>query len=550
MYQMNQLTFFLSLAASLHASIISRQEPGPAVTIQSGTFKGNSSGVLDGFYGIPYATPPVGPLRLKPPTPLTRKFPDFDATRTPPACTQHGNPTDKLAKMLPIKTPEVTGQEDCLTLDIVRPSGVKKGDKLPVFFWIFAGGFTFGYSTQNKGDSLVKKSVQMKKPMIFVSINHRLNMFGFLGGKEIAAEGLGNLGLLDQRMALEWVKANIAEFGGDPTRVTIGGASSGAMSAVYQMMAYDGKHADLFRGVISESGSPISTGSLADGSGQLVYDTIVKDSGCAGTLNTLECLRSADYTKLTSALAKMPESIPGHPFILTFFPRVDGKVLTANMEDALSAGKVAKVSIISGAEDDEGTGFGLLVGRNLNFPSDLSQKLKHLMPAMTAPQLEKLLAVYHSEDVTRGSPFNTGYFNVLSPFYKQFSAIMGDVVFQAPRRLLSRSTQSLMPSFGYIDRGSKGLPYIGSVHANELTSVFGKISGARTNDFQSRWISFVNTLDPNSPGLPRWERYGAEGGQVLEFNDLGSSGTIPDDFREDGTNFLIENIKDLRIIAP
>ncbi|EGG06827.1 putative carotenoid ester lipase precursor [Melampsora larici-populina 98AG31] len=550
MYKVVQFTCLIGLVASLHASIISPRASGPAVTIQSGTFKGNSSGVIDAFYGIPYAAPPLGPLRFKPPTPLTRNFPDFDATRQPPACTQHGNPAGKLTKMLPIKVPEVTGQEDCLTLDIIRPSGVKKGDKLPVFFWIFAGGFTFGFSTQNKGDNLVKKSVEMKKPMIFVAINHRLNMFGFLGGKEIAAEGSGNLGLLDQRMALEWVQANIAEFGGDPTQVTIGGASSGGMSVVYQMMANGGNHKNLFRGVISESGSPISAGRLADGSGQSVYDTIVKDSGCAGTPNTLECLRSADYTKLTTAMAKMPESVPGYPFILTFFPRIDDKFLTSSMEDALSSGKVAKVSIISGAEDDEGTGFGILLGTKLNLPDDLSNKLKHLMPAMTAPQLDKLLTLYHSDDVTQGSPFNTGYFNVLSPFYKQFSAIMGDVVFQAPRRLLTRSTQAVMPSYGYIDRGSKSLPYLGSAHASELTAVFGQMPGPRTNDFQSRWISFVNALDPNSAGLPRWERYGSGGGQVLEFKDLGSSGTIPDDFRADGTNFVIENMKALRIIAP
>lgn len=90
----------------------------------------------------------------------------------------------------------------------------------------------------------------------------------------------------------------------------------------------------------------------------------------------------------------------------------------------------------------------------------------------------------------------------------------------------------------------------GSVHAGELTAVFGKLSSLRTNDFQSRWVSFITNLDPNYPGLPRWETYGPEDGQVLEFKDWGSSRTIPDTFRSDGMNFIIQNLKNFRLIAP
>lgn len=120
----------------------------------------------------------------------------------------------------PFFTPLV-GQEDCLAISVQRPAGTKAGDKLPVLFWIFGGGFEFGASNTYDGSSLLTEGSLRKQPFIFVAVNHRTNGFGFMPGKEILAEGSANAGLLDQRIGLEWVADNIKPFRGDPSKVII-----------------------------------------------------------------------------------------------------------------------------------------------------------------------------------------------------------------------------------------------------------------------------------------------------------------------------------------
>ncbi|CRK37527.1 hypothetical protein BN1708_007394, partial [Verticillium longisporum] len=136
---------------------------------------------------------------------------------------------------------KVTGQtEDCLSITVARPEGTKADAKLPVLYWIFGGGFELGWSSMHDGTGLIKHGVDLKKPFIFVAVNYRVAGFGFMPGKEILADGSSNLGLLDQRMGIEWVADNIASFGGDPSKVTIWGESAGAISVFDQMALYDG----------------------------------------------------------------------------------------------------------------------------------------------------------------------------------------------------------------------------------------------------------------------------------------------------------------------
>lgn len=256
--------------------------PSPQATVA-----GSSALGVDSFKGIPFAQPPVGQLRLKPPQPLTSAIGKVDGTAAPRACPQfffsvdrNAFPTNVLGTLLntPIFQAATNAGEDCLTINVQRPAGIKADAKLPVLFWIFGGGFELGSSAMYDGTSLVAESVAQGKPIIFVAVNYRVGGFGFMPGKEILADGSSNLGLLDQRLGLQWTADNIAAFGGDPEKVTIWGESAGAISVMDQMMLYDGdinyKGKPLFRAGIMNSGSIVPADPVDCPKGQAIYDTV------------------------------------------------------------------------------------------------------------------------------------------------------------------------------------------------------------------------------------------------------------------------------------
>lgn len=220
----------LPLFGLLATSLASPIQTGPSVTIRNGTVIGRSNNHIDSFMGIPYVKPPVGNLRLRAPQPFDTPFGTVILPETPDACVNMdmsspdttGLP-EEAAEVIKHLSANFTGpsSENCLTLNIQRPSGTKPGTKLSVLFWIHGGGFELGTAQWYDGTAIVNKSVQGGQPIIFVGVQYRLNAFGFLNGKELQQEGATNLGLRDQRKAMEWVAENIAAFGGDPSKVTI-----------------------------------------------------------------------------------------------------------------------------------------------------------------------------------------------------------------------------------------------------------------------------------------------------------------------------------------
>ncbi|OQD88606.1 hypothetical protein PENSOL_c069G00251 [Penicillium solitum] len=181
---------------------------------------------IDKFNGIPFALPPTAHLRLKPPQPIQTSIGAIKATSTAKSCPQFLFSTDKkdipssiIATLtnIPIFQKITNAAEDCLTLDVRRPSGTQPDAKLPVLVWIFGGGFEQGATAIYDGSNFVASSVKLGMPVIFVAMNYRLGGFGFLPGAEILKDGSANLGLMDQRLALQWVADNIAAFGGDPS---------------------------------------------------------------------------------------------------------------------------------------------------------------------------------------------------------------------------------------------------------------------------------------------------------------------------------------------
>lgn len=150
--------------------------------------------------------------------------------------------------------------EDCLYINVVRPAGIDPAAQLPVAVWIHGGGLTMGGSADRRYNLsfIVQNSVDLGIPIIAVSFNYRLAVFGFISGPEVQAEGATNLGFRDQRLALRWIKENIAGFGGSPEKVTLWGESAGAVSINAQLFAYNGEAQSLFSALVLLSSIPDS----------------------------------------------------------------------------------------------------------------------------------------------------------------------------------------------------------------------------------------------------------------------------------------------------
>lgn len=277
----------LPLALAAPAQVQKRAGPTVVAPSPQATVAGKSLLGVETFNGIPYAQPPVGQLRLKPPQPITSAVGKVDGAAAPRGCPQfffsvadNNFPTNLLGTLLntPLFQTVSNSGEDCLTINVQRPAGTKADAKLPVLFWIFGGGFELGATSMYDGTSLVAESVAQGKPIIFVAVNYRVGGFGFMPGKEVLQDGSTNLGLLDQRLGLQWTADNIAAFGGDPDKVTIWGESAGAISVMDQMLMYDGdntyKGKSLFRGGIMNSGSIVPTQFADSKKSQAIYDTV------------------------------------------------------------------------------------------------------------------------------------------------------------------------------------------------------------------------------------------------------------------------------------
>jgi len=202
---------FLATAAALPATLVNKRAANvliPTVRIANGTVIGLQVGTVENFKGVPFAKPPVGPLRLKPPQPLSRGFGIFTTQLNPNSCPQFFTQFDRsnlpssvisLLANSPFLQEATQQSEDCLTVNVQRPAGTTSSSKLPVVVWFFGGGFEFGSTQIYDATSLITTSVTLKKPVLYVAVNYRVGGFGFLAGREVKADGSTNLGLKDQR---------------------------------------------------------------------------------------------------------------------------------------------------------------------------------------------------------------------------------------------------------------------------------------------------------------------------------------------------------------
>ncbi|KAJ0125272.1 sterol esterase precursor [Diaporthe amygdali] len=564
------LACVLALPARQGSSpVINGRAASPTVVLSpSNTLVGLASGDVEKFAGIPFADPPTGSLRLKPPKKLSTNLGDaYDAINPAAACPQmlvsSGENQSLFLQVLgdlvslPIIQAATNQSEDCLTVSVIRPAGVTAGANLPVLYWIFGGAFELGWAAMYDGTDLLDQAISQDQPFIFVAVNYRVAGFGFMPGKEILADGSSNLGLLDQRLALEWVADNIEAFGGDPTKVTLWGESAGAISVFDQMALYGGDNTyngkPLFRGAIMDSGSIVPADPVDCPKGQLVYDTVVQTGGCSGASDTLECLRALPYDKFLNAANSVPSFLGYQSVALSYLPRPDGTVLPDSPDVLATQGRYAAVPMINGDQEDEGTIFTLFTS-NLTTTQELLEYLAtYYFTGATTEQLEALLETY-PQDITQGSPFRTSLLNELYPQFKRISALLGDLVFTLSRRGFLDVTNAVnpsVPSWSYLASYNYGTPFLGTFHGSDLLQVFfGIYDNYAAKSIRTYYYNFLYSLDPNVgygsyPNWPQWKDTGS-GNQLVQFYAL-SQNYLADDFRNDSYTFIRENINSLHI---
>ncbi|UPK89665.1 hypothetical protein LCI18_000600 [Fusarium solani-melongenae] len=525
-------------------------EHAPVVYIPRGIVLGKLDNRTETFNGIPYAKAPTGNLRLRPPVRFTGNLGVFNATVPAVACPQpvpNGDPNpleeSGLASLLgdlPLGGDSSFPQsEDCLTATVTRPRGITKHDKLPVVFWIFGGGFEVGYSAMDDGTTLFEFGVDIGMPFIFVAVNYRVS----------------NLGLLDQRLGLEWVADNIRFFGGDPGKVTTWGQSAGSMSVYLQTALYGGDHRHsltgrpLFRAAFMSSGAILPADPVDSDKAKKTYNEVVGVAGCAGSEDSLQCLREVDLETFTKAVSAPPQLVSYTSIALTFLPRPDGIVLPSSPDRLAAEGRVAPVPVIAGHAEDEANLFALFPANVTTVP-DLAEYLQSFYyPAATKEQLTDFILTYGDgkEAIINGSPFRTGLGNEILPGFKRQAALMGDTYFSLSRRLYLdylSSTRSDIPTWSFIASLADGTPILGSYHGVDIASAFlgaPLTFGARA--FQTYLLNFVHNLDPNEGSnvqRPAWRRWKEEHQELQLFSNR--TELLDDNFRLDSFNWMAENI--------
>ncbi|KAI0351842.1 alpha/beta-hydrolase [Trametes cingulata] len=495
----------------------------PTITLDGATVIGTTNGSVTNYFGIPYAQPPIGDLRLRLPKPVTEYHGSINATQEATQCPQIPQltppniPANVLqavldyANLLSVTT-NAGQSEDCLTINVQVPTGTKPGARLPV---IAVSGFVTGstathvYNPPNRADAVVERSVKLNEPVIVVSMNYRYAFFGFLGGKEVKEAGIGNLGLHDQRLALRWIQKYVSAFGGDPQKVTIWGESAGGISVSFHMLTNGGNNEGLFRGAIMHSGSPLPTGDIERL--QPYYDAIVANTTCKGSDDTLDCLRKLPGEELLAAAFTLPSLFGYIGLDEPWSPRADGVFLEAPPQHLVLSGRVAKVPFITSDCLDEGTVFATGTF-NVTTDAEFKSYVHSLWFPDTPPAaLSPLFALYPNIPAA-GSPFETGNANQLFPQFKRLAAYLGDLVYQAPRRFFLDQRSLKQPTWSYISKRD-ALPGLGVTHASDYVRV---LKGGN-DDLAAFLIHFATTLNPN--GGPNqtlhWPRYDPVGRQVL-----------------------------------
>jgi len=474
------------------------------------------------FKGIPFVAPPVGELRWKPPAPVPAWRGIRDAREFPPVCPQrlyspeyYASISARLGGRVPPQRP-LTTSEDCLYLSIWT-SNFGGAQRRPVMVWIHGGGNNGGWGTQGteSGESLARKGV------VLVMIEYRVGALGFIADSALTAESphhsSGNYGLLDQIAALRWVKRNIAAFGGDPTRVTAFGQSSGAMDVTCLMTSPLAR--GLFQRAISESGTctgpfaalkePVTSSSehpAAEESGKQLAKTL----GVSGAADVLGAMRAKSADEILAAMSRDPG--------IAREVIVDGWVIPEQPDLVLAKGRQLSVPFIVGSNKDEYRGF--LSSFGLASMAGYSEQLLSALGS-SAPLrafVPRLLETYPASDTAQAE--------------RRLFEVNTDAGFGSGARYVARAMKKAGQRNVYLYYFTHVVPSpggkaLGAFHTGEIPFVFGSDLGwpngphdpELKDAISGYWIQFAATGDPNRRGLPKWPRYEPQSDRYLELGD-------------------------------
>lgn len=491
---------FLALLAALCLVWPSYAQAAPVVRAPAGALRGEASEGLHIFRGIPYARPPVGQLRWRPPLQHPRWRDARDATQFGPACVQ---PTARGESIYAGELGPMS--EDCLSLNIWAPADARNA---PVLVWIHGGALTTGASSERMYDG----ARLAQRGVIVVSINYRLGVLGYLAHPALSAESRrnisGNYGLLDQIEALRWIRRNIGAFGGDASNVTIAGESAGALSVMYLMAAPDAR--GLFHRAIAQSAYMITAPVLRNSpyADLPASEPVGVWLGTQLGANDLAALRSMDAEAITNAAVRAG-----------YFPlgTIDGRILRRQITDVFDRGEQAPVPILAG------------------FNAGEIRSLRVLLPPAPASA-----DAYTSEIRGRYGDLADAFLGLYpaSDIGESMLATTRDAMYGwTAERLVRKQSAAGAPSYlYYFDHAYPAADALGlhAFHAAEIPYVFGtsdrtpprwpvpqatsqevRFSEAMTN----YWASFARDGVPRAEGNAEWRPYGSDQA-YMAFEDI------------------------------
>ncbi|KAJ5052012.1 uncharacterized protein L3040_001772 [Drepanopeziza brunnea f. sp. 'multigermtubi'] len=484
---------------------------------------------VDRFLGMRYAASPVGDLRFRAPVKAQNTTGMQAATAFGPLCLSTG----VYYPMLSDKG-EAIESEDCLFINVWKPASATSDSKLPVWVYIQGGGYA-GLSNANyEGSTVVAASGHN---IVVVNFNYRASVWGFLASEKVRADGDLNVGLLDQRRALEWVQENIHHFGGDPKHVVAHGVSAGAGSLAFHLTAYGGRNDDLFVGAIFESPFVPTNPKVLELEWQ--FDRYVNATGCAEASDQMACMRSKSTATLQAANRGYP--YPGRITAPRFYwtPTIDGEFIQDFLSNMIESGKFSKVPAMVGDDTNEGSSFAT----NATSPGAVAAFFQDNYPKLNDTDTAAINAQY---PLMPPLPRRAAY-------YPSLSAAYGEAAFTCPGNHLSGSFSAYTSPtnvwnyrYNVLQEDNVavglGVPHtfespaiwgVGSTGSNDLLSSYTTYNKDIVPVVMHYWISFVRSLDPNMfryEGAPEWGSWGNGSGQRLV---LETKNTRMEDLPED-----------------
>ena len=503
----------VAISAACAAVILLLGAPAGAQVADANVTGGRVTGVvangIASFKGIPFAAPPVGALRWKTPQPVKPWTSVRQATAYGPSCMQ-----DPGFARLFGAAPNLS--EDCLYLNVWSPAKTP-GASLPVMVWIYGGGFVGGMTgiPAYDGTRLAEKGV------VLVSVAYRLGVFGFLAHPDLSREsgkGSGNYGLQDQIAGLQWVKANIAKFGGDPARVTIFGESAGGIAV--SMLAASPAAKGLFQRAISESGGNFGPPRFDNEGGVNVPPLKVAE---ATGQSFLSKLGAQDIKAARELPAEKVQAALGPGLQAAFWPVFDGDVLPGDQYELYQAQRFNDTPVLIGTNSDEGALFARPGMTPALFESQIRQGYGKQADAVLAayPHATDAEAAKAGKDIFRESAFawHTWAWAMLQTQKGKGKAYVYYFDHRTPQ---SPNGAGHGSEIGYVFR-NLDVPLIGS--AGPVTP---RPEDRKMSDLMSSyWVNFATKGDPNGPGLPAWPAFSASAQTAMHFDAQPGARPVP-----------------------